>query len=381
MATLLLNHFNGSDGATTFTDEVSGVSWAINFGTPKIDTAQAKFGASSLLLRETEQDSVFATLTTTVSNTSSYSIELFYRFNSEGSFRGVGIDAEPDADDGVYCSVYYDGGWRVILDVWNGSSSFILYDAALSTSYGAWHHLAVVRDAGAGTYALYHDGSRINAWSSASNLSGPIKYLYVGADEDATWVDDVRLTDEVPYSGATYTVPTSEFAINVILSPAADTISTSESVVLTTAIYLAATDTVTVSDAANLSTSTEFLLGEDVVTTIDSADLTTAIPLAATDTVVTSDTVTLTVPPAIILVPATGGASYQGGVNVGEVLKPAIPPTTDLPYEFLKVLDPIKENIETITGRRGGRIETLPADATLEQTVARLNLVISRLMS
>lgn len=48
--TLLLNHFNGSDGATTFTDEIVGITWSSDPGSggiSELDTANKKFGSAS----------------------------------------------------------------------------------------------------------------------------------------------------------------------------------------------------------------------------------------------------------------------------------------------------------------------------------------------
>lgn len=39
----------------------------------------------------------------------------------------------------------------------------------------------------------------------------------------------------------------------------------------------------------------------------------------------------------------------------------------------------VKETLETITGRRAGRIEKLPEGATLAEVVAKVNEIIDRL--
>lgn len=43
-----LLHFDGTNGSTTFTDQIPGNSWSTMNGTPTISTAQSKFGGSSL---------------------------------------------------------------------------------------------------------------------------------------------------------------------------------------------------------------------------------------------------------------------------------------------------------------------------------------------
>jgi hypothetical protein len=61
--------------------------------------------------------------------------------------------------------------------------------------------------------------------------------------------------------------------------------------------------------------------------------------------------------------------------------KPGIPTVDATGRMTVLFMGAIKENIEILTGARPqiGKIQKLPADATLEQTVAKLNEVISRL--
>lgn len=72
----------------------------------------------------------------------------------------------------------------------------------------SWHHLAIVREAGA--YSFYANGTRIvteggfdSSWfvASASTIE-----FYAGTT--TLWMDDVALSDAALYSGTTYTVPT-----------------------------------------------------------------------------------------------------------------------------------------------------------------------------
>jgi hypothetical protein len=60
--------------------------------------------------------------------------------------------------------------------------------------------------------------------------------------------------------------------------------------------------------------------------------------------------------------------------------KPAIPsvqPVTD--RITASVLGPMKENIEILTGVRGGMLEKVAADADIAAVVERLNAIIDRL--
>lgn len=61
--------------------------------------------------------------------------------------------------------------------------------------------------------------------------------------------------------------------------------------------------------------------------------------------------------------------------------KPAIPPTSGLALEIARVVEPMKQNIEMVTGARPGAvtISPLPATATLADCINQLNLILSRI--
>jgi hypothetical protein len=61
--------------------------------------------------------------------------------------------------------------------------------------------------------------------------------------------------------------------------------------------------------------------------------------------------------------------------------KPSIPATNSLPPELGRIIEPIKANVEIITGARPGSaaLAPLPSTATLTQVVAQLNLILSRI--
>lgn len=61
--------------------------------------------------------------------------------------------------------------------------------------------------------------------------------------------------------------------------------------------------------------------------------------------------------------------------------KPAIPPTSGLALEIARVVEPMKQNIEMVTGARPGAvsISPLPATATLADCITQLNKILSRI--
>ena len=62
--------------------------------------------------------------------------------------------------------------------------------------------------------------------------------------------------------------------------------------------------------------------------------------------------------------------------------KPSIPALQGIKDQaLLKVLTPVKETIELMTGVRGGVIEELPENASLSSTISKINEIIGRLNS
>jgi hypothetical protein len=59
--------------------------------------------------------------------------------------------------------------------------------------------------------------------------------------------------------------------------------------------------------------------------------------------------------------------------------KPAIPAVSVQDQQIASLLRPMKENIEILTGQRGGSLTKLASDATLSDVINKLNTVIDRL--
>jgi hypothetical protein len=60
--------------------------------------------------------------------------------------------------------------------------------------------------------------------------------------------------------------------------------------------------------------------------------------------------------------------------------KPAIPSTQQVADPVVaSILRPIKENLEIMTGIRGGLIETLADNASLSDVISKINEIIGRI--
>lgn len=61
--------------------------------------------------------------------------------------------------------------------------------------------------------------------------------------------------------------------------------------------------------------------------------------------------------------------------------KPSIPPTGSLPQLIAQVVEPMKQNIEMITGARAGStsLAPLPSNASLADVITKINAILSRI--
>ena len=83
-----------------------------------------------------------------------------------------------------------------------------------------WHHVAAIFDneytASRDLMALYLDGSRVTTWDAFDppGIINSSSALYVGSapiNPLVGWMEEIRFSDTVRYSGVSYTVPTSPF--------------------------------------------------------------------------------------------------------------------------------------------------------------------------
>lgn len=59
--------------------------------------------------------------------------------------------------------------------------------------------------------------------------------------------------------------------------------------------------------------------------------------------------------------------------------KPAIPAVNVQDQSVAALLRPLKENVEILTGARGGSLTTLNSSATLGEVISKINEIIDRL--
>lgn len=215
---VLLAGFEDTDGATTFIDESASAKTITTFGNAQVDTAQFKYGASSLLLDGTGD---YATLAASsdFDFSGQFTIEFFVRFNGTVSDAGlITRDSVTSADIRWYIYMNTNTLYWNAYDT-NDVLKFISY--AWTHSGSTWYHIAVDKD-GSGNVRLYIDGVKVGGTSTMVNgtrTTGTAPVLNIGSDRPYTsydlngWMDEIRITKGVARyaTDTSFTVPTSSF--------------------------------------------------------------------------------------------------------------------------------------------------------------------------
>lgn len=212
MSTVLLIHFNGTDGQTSYTAE-TGQTLTFN-GTAQLDTAQKKFGTASLLV-----DSAGDSISVPDSDdwdfgTGDFTVEAFVRVGAVSSnydyivgnvdfqlgSAGWGLGLQ---EGKIRFSFMYSGGWAK--DV----------QTVVSMSVDTWHHIAVTRS-GTNLYIFLDGVLQSTTGSSGASISAGALPLYAGDGPSGSWglnghIDEIRVTKGEALWTSNFTVTTTEY--------------------------------------------------------------------------------------------------------------------------------------------------------------------------
>lgn len=210
-----LLHFNGIDGSTTFTDEVSGVTWSATSGA-EIDTSQSKFGGASGLFPagvnsgygriDSNTDAGFAL------GSGDWTIEGFLFLNYSKSGARIILDQRPLAN-GLYPTIYVvDSKLVYFVDGRDRITSAV---SAISTS-GVQQHWAICK--ASGTTRMFIGGAQSGSDYTDGNTYGGNKFRY-GNTSSANnfdnildgWLDECRITKGVARYTANFMPPSAPF--------------------------------------------------------------------------------------------------------------------------------------------------------------------------
>ena len=214
----LLLPFDGSDTATSTSDE-SDNSHTITFaGTAQLDTAQKKFGTASLLL---DGDSDYIQVADHDSfdfDAGNFTVECWIRFAALGNNTIFSHWANGTATSMSYYLTYFNGSGILRLGHYLSGNADTSYSWSPST--GTWYHIALERSGT--TIKVYIDGtSVISVAASTTALRNSEDPFRIGVFNDAStgspsldWyfnghIDDLRITKGLARYGTNFTPPTS----------------------------------------------------------------------------------------------------------------------------------------------------------------------------
>lgn len=222
---VLLMGYEGADGATTYVDESIANHSFVNVGTAQIDTAQFKFGSSSLLIAAAG-DTIRSTDSNdwdlSDANSDQFTVEAWIRFNGTAGTQAI-ASQWGRISQRAWCFRFNSGTGLGFLTSTAGSAITNTIEGAWSPSTGTWYHVATDKDA-TGKVRLYVGGAMVGSSTPAdSTIFASSQDLRVGSIEDAVtgnviwsfdgWIDEIRITKGAARyaSDAGYTVPNKAF--------------------------------------------------------------------------------------------------------------------------------------------------------------------------
>ena len=191
--TVLLLHMDGADASTVFVDSASRTQKSIQaLGNAQIDTAQSKFGSSSVLFDGTGD---YLNVSTDPQLTlGDFTVELWYRASATN---GALLPFFNTADHLFY--IGYSGG-NPVYDVFAGGSNRTTLTAISGWSLNTWYHAAFVRSGS--TIKVYHNGTQVTTgtWGATVNTGNPNQIGVYSSYFFQGHMDEIRVSNTARYT-------------------------------------------------------------------------------------------------------------------------------------------------------------------------------------
>lgn len=210
--TVVLLHFDGTDGSTSIVDE-TGKTWTAS-GTAQLDTAWSKFGPSSLLLPTGTGNYIECTHADLAFGTADFCIELWLRFSNLGN---VTLMDNRFGGEGAASQVIYDSdGSAIVLLTGYAAGANRFNTSSLSTS--TTYHLAWCRASGVSRYFLDGTQQGSNYTDSNNYTSTKLRFGQNSTNNAAGfdgWIDELRILNGAGAGIYTsnFTPPSSPFTL------------------------------------------------------------------------------------------------------------------------------------------------------------------------
>jgi len=230
--TKLVSHFDGDDGATSFTDPVAGAYTF--YGTAQLDTAQSVFENASLLL---DGNSDYVSLPDSDNwyfGTGNFTVDFWVKWadvSDWADFIGQRVD---DNNMWVLYKCNAPNGHKLTMNfisggVWRGNYQMT---GNWSPSTNTWYHLAFVRNGSSAYIFVNGVAQTITTYTSFStndvgNLSVSLSIGHVLSYVNG-WIDEFRISKGIARWTSNFTPPTSPYSpsTNNLLAYSESTIKT-----------------------------------------------------------------------------------------------------------------------------------------------------------
>lgn len=213
----LLCGFEGADGSTSFTDESSYARALTANGNAQIDTAQFKFGASSLLLDGTGDYVSAANSAELNPGAGQFTIDAWCRFAS-GQTANWCIASQWSASGGSESWAFYQNGTAVAFIFYDNGGTLRSVSFSTSISVDTQYLFSVDRDS-SGAIRLYKDGGYLAKATLGQTFRTPTTDLRIGSVQGVSvydmggHVDEFRYTPGIARYGSDsgFTAPTAAY--------------------------------------------------------------------------------------------------------------------------------------------------------------------------
>jgi len=207
-----LQHFDGANGSTTFSDE-KGITWTAS-GNAQLATANKLFGTACLEL-DGVTDYIYATFPVDPLNgTGDFTIEWWERPSDQGNRGRFTVRNTAISGTGSVAGVAV--GWDgTYWQAYGGGSAHQMGGTGNANPLSTWTHMALERYSG--TTNLYKAGNKLGSgFADSTDYSGNI-YVALGAYYSDAYafigqMEEPRFTARARYQGvASFTPPTNPF--------------------------------------------------------------------------------------------------------------------------------------------------------------------------
>ena len=208
-----LLHFDGTNGSTSFTDQVSNKVWSASGAS--ISTSKSKFGGASGYFNGSSYINT-ASSADWYFGVGDFTVEGWIYINSNSARAGIWSNFDTSSGS------TNDGGFALELTPTNQLNyvhqgiAFVFNSGAATVPTGGWHHVAASRTSG--TAYLFIDGVLAASQADSTNFtSSGTPSLTVGVSLDSTNhylnanLDEIRVTNGVGRYTASFAPPTSAF--------------------------------------------------------------------------------------------------------------------------------------------------------------------------